>query len=125
MTLSRPVIVATLVAWSSLAPLTQGPRLVRSLSGPSGKVVGQDFVLDEVRSRFVYPQDRSATIYFEWECPAGDHTLTATWRRPDGGVASVSPDVKIQSTSSKLTSYWMFDISSAIVSGTWTVEIRI
>jgi len=71
MTLSRPVIVATLVAWSSLAPLTQGPRLVPSLSGPSGKVVGRDFVLDEVRSRFVYPQDRSATIYFRVGVPSG------------------------------------------------------
>lgn len=129
MTARRGVIVASLLACSSFVSqgLSQGqaPRLVRSLSGPSGKVVGQDFVLDEVRNRFVFPNDRSATIYFEWECPAGDHALTATWKRPDGGVASVSPDVKIQTTSTRLTSYWMFDISSAVVSGTWTVEIRI
>lgn len=72
--------------------VSQGPHLVRSLSGPSGKVVGSDFILDEVRTRFVYPQDRTLTVYFEWEWPAGDHVLTATWSRPDGRVASVSPE---------------------------------
>jgi hypothetical protein len=87
--------------------------------------VGADFVLDETRNRFVYPQDRSATIYFEWEWPAGDHALTATWHKPDGSVASVSPDVKILTTSTKLTSFWIFDISPATVPGTWTIEIRI
>jgi hypothetical protein len=30
------------------------PRLLRSLSGPSGKTVGSEFVLDETRSRFVF-----------------------------------------------------------------------
>src|SRR6185437_8728347 len=100
-------------------------RLVRSLSGPSGKVVGSDFVLDESRSRFVYPQDRSLTVYFEWEWAPGDHVLVASWRRPDGRVASVSPDVKIQSTSTRLTAYWVFEVVPTLPSGTWTVEVRI
>jgi len=100
-------------------------RLVRSLSGPSGKVVGSDFVLDESRSRFVYPQDRSLTVYFEWEWAPGDHVLVASWRRPDGRVASVSPDVKIQSASTRLTAYWVFEVVPTLPSGTWTVEVRI
>lgn len=103
----------------------QSPRLVRSLSGASGKVVGPDFVLDETRNRFVYPADRTLTVYFEWDAPAGDHVLSASWSQPDGRVASVSPDVKIQTTSSVLRSYWIFDIAPTVASGTWTVNIRI
>jgi hypothetical protein len=37
----------------------------------------------------------------------------------------VSPDVKILTTSPKLTSFWIFDISPGTTAGTWTVEIRI
>jgi S1-C subfamily serine protease len=103
----------------------QAPRLVRSISGASGKIVGSQFVFDETRSRFVYPQDRTVTVYFEWEFLPGDHVLTATWKQPDGRVASVSPDVKIQTTSNELNCYWIFNVTPNIPNGAWTVEIRI
>jgi hypothetical protein len=102
----------------------QSPRLVRSISGPSGKVVGSQFIFDEVRSRFVHPQDRSLTVYFEWETEPGDHVLTAIWKQPDGRVATVSPDVKIQTTTPTLNSYWIFTIEPTNPAGAWTVEIR-
>ena len=122
----RRVTLAIALALSSfVVSHAQTPRLVRGQSGPSGKVVGSDFILDETRNRFVYPQDRTVTVSFEWEWPAGDHVLTATWKRPDGRVASVSPEVKIQTPTPKLTAYWMFEISPNVGAGTWTVEIRI
>lgn len=95
----------------------QAPRLVRSVSGPSGTTVGQAFVIDNPRTRFVYPQDRSLTVYFEWEWPAGDHELVATWTAPSGRVVSVSPPVRIKSTSTDLKSYWMFDIGPSLENG--------
>jgi hypothetical protein len=82
-------------------------------------------VFDETRNRFVYPQDRSLTVYFEWEATPGDHVLTATWRQPDGRIVSVSPDVKIQTTSKELNCYWIFSIAPTLPNGTWTVEIRV
>ena len=121
----RVTLVIALALSSFVVSHAQTPRLVRVQSGPSGKVVGSDFVLDETRNRFVYPQDRTVTVSFEWEWPAGDHVLTATWKRPDGRVASVSPDVKIQTPTPKLTAYWLFEISPNVGAGTWTVEIRI
>jgi len=95
------------------------------LSGPSGTLKGSDYVLDEMRNRFVYPQDRTITIYFEWEHTAGDHVLTATWRQPDGRVASISPDVKMSTASRELKCYWTLTIAQGNPSGTWTIEIRV
>jgi hypothetical protein len=86
-------------------------HLIRSLSGPSGKVEGSRFVFDQVRNRFVYPQDKSLIVYFEWEGPPGSHVLTAFWRQPDGRTAAISPDVKIESATRQLNSYWTFIIA--------------
>jgi hypothetical protein len=101
------------------------PRLIRSLSGPSGKVVGSKFVFDETRSRFVYPQDQTLTIYFEWEAPAGDHVLSANWKQPDGRVVSISPDVKVQTQNSFLSCYWVFIVVPDYPDGIWTVDVRL
>jgi S1-C subfamily serine protease len=118
------VIMLFAVAGAASAQVP-APRLIRSLSGPSGKIVGSQFVFDETRSRFVYPQDRTLTVYFEWEFAPGDHVLTATWKQPDGRVASVSPDVKIQTTSATLNCFWIFNLAPENPNGTWTVEVRI
>jgi len=100
-------------------------RLLRSVSGPSGKTVGADFVLDEIRNRFIYPNDKSFVIYFEWEAPPGDHVLTGVWKQPDGRVASISPDVKIRTNTSQLKSYWGFTLYPGIDNGVWTIEVRV
>ena len=100
-------------------------RLIRSLSGPSGKVDGSKFVFDEVRTRFVHPQDKSLIAYFEWEGSPGTHALTGLWRRPDGRVDSISPEVKIESKSNQLTCYWTYTLDPEMMPGVWTVEVRI
>src|SRR5208283_2306246 len=100
-------------------------RLIRSLSGPSGKVDGPQFVLDEVRSRFVYPQDKSFIVYFEWEAPLGTHVLTGLWQRPDGRVDSISPDVKIESRTKDFSCYWTYELGAEMMAGVWSIEVRI
>jgi hypothetical protein len=117
------ILLATLIA--GVAAQGQQPRLIRSLAGPAGTVKESEFVLDETRNRFVYPQDRTVTVYFEWEHLPGDHVLTATWRQPDGRVASISPDVKISTTSKDLKCYWTFTLAPGTPAGAWTVDIRI
>lgn len=120
------------VAGALLVCLTQGyaarsqaPKLVRAVSGPSGTLKGSEFVLDETRNRFVFPQDRAITVYFEWEHVPGDHVLTATWRQPDGRVASISPDVKMSTTSKELKCYWVLTLAQWSPSGVWTMEVRV
>lgn len=101
------------------------PRLLRSLSGPSGTVSGATFVFDSIRSRFVYPQDKSLTIFFEWDTPPGHHVLTGIWKQPDGRTATISPDVKIDTPTNLLTCYWIFNLTPGLQNGFWTLEVRI
>jgi hypothetical protein len=104
---------------------SEAPRLIRSLSGPSGRVAGAKFIFDETRNRFVYPQDKTLTIYFEWEAPPGLHVLTGTWRQPDGRIATISADVKIETQSTSLNCYWLFNLTPELPNGVWTIEVRI
>lgn len=116
---------------SALCPLTvvmagaDAPRLIRSLSGPSGRVAGSKFIFDETRNRFVYPQDKTLTVYFEWEAPPGLHVLTGSWRQPDGRIASISSDVKIETQSTPLNCYWIFTLTPGLPNGVWTLEVSI
>ena len=100
------------------------PRLIRSLSGPSGKVTGTTFVFDETRNRFVYPQDKSLTVYFEWKTQPGTHVVTAIWKYPDGKIGFLSPDVKIETGTESLSCYWVYNLSAGLPNGLWTVEVR-
>jgi hypothetical protein len=101
------------------------PRLLRSLSGPAGRTVGDEFVLDEIRNRFVYPNDSSLVVYFQWEAPPGDHVLTGIWKQPDGRVASISPDVKMRTSTAALNCYWIFSLSPGLANGVWSLEVRV
>jgi hypothetical protein len=101
------------------------PQLIRSLSGPAGRVAGPKFIFDEIRNRFVYPQDKNLTVYFEWEAPPGLHVLTGSWRQPDGRIASISSDVKVETKSNLLNCYWIFTITPDLPNGIWTLEVRI
>jgi S1-C subfamily serine protease len=100
-------------------------RFVRSLSGPSGKVEGSRYVFDEVRNRFVLPQDKVLIVYFEWEGPPGPHVLTGLWRRPDGQVDSISADVRIEPNSRDMACYWHYTLSAETMPGVWALEVRI
>jgi hypothetical protein len=100
-------------------------RLIRSQSGPSGTVVRSKFILDEIRNRFVYPEDKSLTVYFECIAPKGNHVLTAYWKDPQGRVAVISPDLKMEIPANELNSYWVFMLDATKPSGIWTVELRV
>lgn len=100
-------------------------KFIKSQSGPSGKVVDNRFQFDEVRNRFVYPQDEFLTVYFEWEGPPGTHVLTAYWKDPQGAVVSISPDIRMETKTPELHAYWIFQIAPSFRSGIWTAEIRI
>jgi S1-C subfamily serine protease len=99
-------------------------QLLRSLSGPSGKVDGNTFILDETRTRFVYPRDKSLVVYFEWDAPPGNHVLTAVWKAPDGRAVSLSEEIRLQTPNRELRAYWTFALTSSMASGIWTVEVR-
>ena len=100
-------------------------RFLKSQSGPSGKIIENRFQFDEIRSRFVYPQDKFLTVYFEWQGAPGEHVLTAYWKDPQGMVASISPDIKMETKTQDLHAYWIFEIAPTFASGIWTAEIRI
>ena len=117
-----PLLLACL---SATALRAEDFRLVRSVSGPSGRVVGSNFVFDQTRNRFVYPQDKSFVVYFEWDAPPGQHVLSAVWKQPDGRAGFVSPDVKIETDSRDLKSYWTYTLASGMPDGIWVVELRI
>jgi hypothetical protein len=99
-------------------------QLRRSLSGPSGHASGATFVFDETRSRFVYPQDNTFVVYFEWVAPPGLHTISAIWKSP-GGAASLSPDVKVDLPGGLLSAYWTFTVHPDDEPGVWTLETRV
>ena len=118
------LIMLSLQAFS-YASDSQSIQMIRAQSGPSGKVVGAEFVLDEVRNRFIYPQDNYLTVYFEFEAPAGEYALTAIWKDPKGIAVAISPDIRIQTIGNHLNAYWVFMIDSNRASGVWTVEVRV
>jgi hypothetical protein len=119
------VRIAALLILCGLGFSAEAPRILRSLSGPSGRTVDNEFVLDEIRNRFVYPSDNSLVIYFQWEASPGDHVLTGIWKQPDGRVASISPDVKIRTSTTALNCYWIFSLSPGLSNGIWSLEVRV
>jgi S1-C subfamily serine protease len=120
-------VIPALIVFATLSnsSLADTFRFIKSQSGPSGRIAENRFVFDEVRNRFVYPQDKSLTVSFEWEAPLGNHTLSAFWKDPEGRVASISPDVKMEIKTSLLQAYWVYELVSGMRNGIWTVEIRI
>ena len=64
-------------------------------------------------------------MYFEWEAPAGKHVLSGLWKQPDGKIATISPDVKIESPGNRLNCYWIYHLTQGLQNGIWMLEIRI
>jgi S1-C subfamily serine protease len=100
-------------------------EMVRSLSGPSGKVNGAEFIIEEIRNRFVYPQDSSLTVYFEFKAPKGEYVLTAYLKDPQERVISIAPNLNIRTVDDNLNAYWIFMLDETQESGIWTVEVRV
>jgi len=125
MILPKRFLTSLIACLAVICARGQDLRLIRSLSGPSGRTEGSNFVLTETRNRFVYPQDKSFVVYFEWDAQPGEHVLTAIWKQPDGRIASMSPDVTIDSKNRELKCYWTYIVAGGMPDGVWTVEIRI
>ena len=114
-----------LLLYAGLCVAQSSVKLVRSLSGPSGKVIGAQFVLDETRNRFVFPQDRALMIAFDWDAQPGDHTMTGVWKGPDGRVVYISPDVRIKTETTQLRGYWTYELYPTTQPGFWSLEVRV
>src|ERR1700682_912814 len=119
-------IILALACTIACAPAqTDAIRMLRSLAGPSGKASGSRFIFEEMRDRFVYPQDKSLIVYFEWDAPPGLHVLTGIWKQPDGRASSMSPDVKVETANRELRCYWQYLLAPGLPNGVWTLEVRI
>ena len=77
--MNRTLLVLACLA-ASLSSADE-PKLLRSQSGPGGVVSGATFLFDETRNRFVFPNDKSLTAYFEWKSTPGLHVLSAFWKQ--------------------------------------------
>ncbi|MDZ7638554.1 MAG: serine protease [Bryobacterales bacterium] len=100
----------------------QAPRLLKVSSGPSGKTVGDRFVLNEERNRFVIPQDKSLIVYMEFEGSPGDHKISGIWKRPDASTGFVSSDIEMISEGPRFNSYWTFYLNPGMEGGIWQFE---
>lgn len=113
---SAPVQSASVPATAAL------PRLLSASSGPSGKAVGERFVLDEERHRFLIPQDKAVIVYMEFEGLPGEHRISGIWKRPDGATAFVSPDIVMVSDIPRFNAYWTFRLNPSMPPGMWRLE---
>lgn len=98
------------------------PKLLKAASGPSGKTVGDRFVFNEERKRFVIPQDKSMVVYMEWEGQPGDQKITGVWKRPDGSTGFLSSDIELVSQGPQFNAYWTFYLNSGMEPGIWQFE---
>ncbi len=119
------LLTTATLAWQGAPGVAPKLRFIRSISGPSGKLIGSKFVIEENRNRFVYPQDGSLVIYMQWESPPGDHRLTGLWKAPDGRTASISSDIRMQTATTELQAYWSFELASGMTPGVWTLDVRV
>lgn len=116
-------LVLGLLALTTLAAQTP-LELVRVVAGPSGRLAGDNFVIDTPRTTFRYPADKELVIYFEWKAKPGKYLLTGVWKRPDGRPASLS-DINLDTPTEKLQAYWTFALNPDMDPGIWELEVRI
>lgn len=118
-------VVICLAVCSELGAFQSPVRMVRSLSGTSGRVEGAKFVFERTSNKFSYPQEKTLIVYFEFQGTPGVHQLTAIWKHPDGSVNSISEDVKLETKSQEFASYWEFAVRPDMPSGFWEVQVRV
>jgi len=107
------------------APPAGSFRLVRSMIGPSPKQQQAKFVHHQTDHRSPYPQSHAWDVFFACEAPTGNHVLTAFWKQPGGRIATISPDLKIETHTPELNAYWVYQLVPEMASGVWTVDVSI
>lgn len=99
-------------------------RVIRSISGSKGSVVGGRYIIQDPRSTFYVPEDKQVVVYFDWEGPVGTHHLEGFWKNPEGKVVSLS-DFNYDARQTQFGAYWTVPLAPEIEPGTWTLEVRI
>lgn len=99
-------------------------RVIRSVSGSTGRQVGTRYVFDDPRTVFSLDEDKQVTVYFEWEGPPGHHRFEGLWKNPEGRVAVVS-EFEYEAKEPRFAGYWTLLLSNTLPPGIWTVEARI
>ncbi len=115
---------ATVIPLAAALLATAQPRVVKSASGPSGKEASGQFQFDEVRSRFVYPQNRQLVVSFEWQGSPGRHQIAGVWRDPTGKAVQIS-DITLDSPGPAFSAYWTFVLSDGMPPGVWELQARV
>jgi hypothetical protein len=121
------LLICMLLALSGFSMAAEEPsiQMIRSQSGPSGTVIRSRFVLDAIRNRFVYPEDKSLMVYFECKAPKGKYAQNVYWKDPQGRTVVISPEIKMEIQGGELNSYWAFLLDNVKLSGIWSAELRI
>src|SRR5690348_10614930 len=82
-----PGVAAAGQAAAAAAPVY---KVIRSTSGSKGHVQGPAYIVDDPRTVFRVPEDRTVIVHFEWEGPPGKHRMEGLWRNPDGKISTIS-----------------------------------
>jgi len=129
------LLVALLVFASMVSPAlgqtvggAQGsePRfhVVRSVSGSKGSQQGNRYVIDDPRSTFYMPQDKTVIVYFEWDGPIGKHHLEGYWKNSEGKTVVIS-DFNFESREKRFGGYWSLNLTDGTAPGVWSLEARV
>lgn len=122
---SASLVVISLSLAQAAAQAPGACRFLRSSSGPSGKVSGAKFLLDETRHKFVYPADKAAIVFFEWQGKPGTQVLSGIWKHPGGKGKVLSPDIRLDTAVPEFGAYWTLNLSENLPGGVWELEVRV
>lgn len=101
-----------------------GFRIVRVAAGPSGSVIGGQFVLDEERSTFSRRKDSQVIVTFRWEGEPGLHHLAGRWQGPAGAPSS-SSEFDSKAPGREFGAYWSLPLTPSMPAGSWSMEATI
>lgn len=99
-------------------------RVVRSVSGSTGREVDGRYVVDDPRTVFTAGKDQKVIVYFEWEGPPGPHHFEGLWKNPEGKIVLLS-DFRYEATKSNFSGYWTLLLPESPQLGEWALEARI
>lgn len=99
-------------------------RMLRSVSGSTGREVDGRFVVDDPRTFFSAGTDHKVIVYVEWEGPTGPHHFEGLWKNPEGKIVLLS-DFNYAATKSQFSGYWTMLLPDSPQLGEWTLEARI
>jgi len=99
-------------------------RVVRSVCGAKGSHQGERFVMEDPRSVFYVPEDRSVIVYLELEGPVGTHRIEGFWKSPAGKVASLS-EFTYTSQSKIFNLNLTLALLEAAATGRWGLDVHI